>query len=117
MNDNVFVESYNVDALKKIKGNGLRTILWTENLKWNNVDTAQWIADTKKMIGELSPDAISNEEAMYELLVNYFPEQNIHLWQKTPTKHKTENIQTTRKLCQNKSVKVVLVDYDKPIEY
>ena len=117
MNDNVFVESYNVNALKKIKGYGLRTILWTENLKWNNVDTAQWIDDTKKMIEELSPDAISNEEAMYELLVEYFPEQNIHLWQKTPTMHKAENANRTRDLCRDKSVKVVLVDYDEPIEY
>lgn len=115
MTDNVFVENYNVNALKKIKGNGLLTILWTENLQWNKVDTATWIADTRRMIEDLSPDAISNEETMYELLIENFPKQNIHLWQKTSKKHKEENAVRTREICSNNSVKAVLVDYDQPL--
>ena len=115
MKDNLFVESGDRKALKIIKKHGLRVILWTENLQWNNIDTNTWIADTKKMIKELSPDAISNEDTMYELLVEQFPEQNIHLWQKTPKTQKEENTQRTHELCKNKSVKAILVDYDKPL--
>lgn len=115
LDDNLFVESYDIKALKKIKKYGLRIILWTENLQWNNVDTATWIADTKSTIEELAPDAISNEDAMYELLIDHFPEQNIHLWQKTPKTHKKENTQRTYELCRNKTVKAVLVDYNEPL--
>lgn len=114
MTDNLFVESPDVDALKTIKNSDLRVILWTENPVWNNIDTATWIEHTEKKIKELGPDAISNEAEMYELLTEHFPEQSIHLWQ-TPAEFNEENIETTRKLCRNKSVKVVLVDYDKPI--
>ena len=116
MTDNIFVESPDVNALKKIKHSGLRVILWTENPVWNKIDTATWIEHTKGKIKELCPDAISNEAEMYELLTENFPEQNIHLWQ-TPAKYNEGNVETTKKLCNNKSVKVVLVDYDKPISY
>ncbi|MBR4584404.1 MAG: acyltransferase [Bacteroidales bacterium] len=116
MKDNLLVESYDTKALKIVKKHGLRVILWTENPQWNNVDTATWIADTKKMIDELKPDAISNEAEMYELLTEYFPSQNIHLWN-TPSEYSEPDIEFTRRLCQDKSVKVVLVDYDEPINY
>lgn len=116
MKDNVFVESPDVNALKTIKKHGLRVILWTENPVWNDIDTATWIEHTKKKINELHPDAISNEANMYELLTENFPEQNIHLWQ-TPTIFNEENIEITRKLCRTKPVKVVLVDYNEPIDY
>ena len=116
MVDNLFVESTDVDALRTIKKSGLRTILWTDNPVWNNIDTATWIEHTRTKINELHPDAISNEAGMYELLTGNFPEQNIHLWQ-TPTILNEENIEITRRLCRNKSVKVVLVDYNEPIDY
>ncbi|MBQ2076560.1 MAG: hypothetical protein II471_03510 [Bacteroidales bacterium] len=116
MKDNLFVESGDSKALKKIKKYGLRVILWTENLQWNNVDTATWITDTERIIEELAPDAISNEDAMGELLIDHFPEQNIHLWQ-TPTEQKEKSNQRIIDLCNNNSVKVVLVDHDEPIAY
>ena len=116
MNDNIFVESPDVKALKTIKDAGLRVILWTENIVWNNIDTTTWIEHTKKTINKLHPDAISNEAEMFELLVRYFPEQNIHLWQ-TPASPNEENKKITCKLCSNESIKVVLVDYDEPIAY
>lgn len=116
MKDNLFVESGDSKALKKIKKYGLRVILWTENLQWNNVDTATWITDTERIIEELAPDAISNEDAMGELLIDHFPEQNIHLWQ-TPTEQKEKSNQRIIDLCNNNSVKVVLVDNDEPIAY
>lgn len=115
MEDNLFVESYDTKALKIVKKHNLRVILWTENLQWNKVDTVTWITDTRRMIEELEPDALSNEDAMYGLLIEHFPEQNIHLWQKTPKTHKEENIKRTHELCRNKSVKAVLVDYDQPL--
>lgn len=116
MDDNLFVESGDSKALKKIKKYGLRVILWTENLQWNNVDTTTWITDTERIIEELAPDAISNEDAMGELLIDHFPEQNIHLWQ-TPTEQKEKSNQRIIDLCNNNSVKVVLVDHDEPIAY
>lgn len=116
MTDNIFVESPDVDALKTIKSSDLRVILWTENPAWNSIDTATWIEHTKEKIEELHPDAISNEAGMFELLTGNFPEQNIHLWQ-TPTEPTKEDIEITRKLCRNKSIKVVLVDYNEPIDY
>ena len=116
MDDNLFVESYDIKALKKIKRYGLRVIFWTENLQWHNVDTATWITDTKRMIDELAPDAISNESSMFGLLTDYFPEQNIHLWE-TPDEQKDENCKRIKEYCKNKSVKVVLVDNDEPIAY
>lgn len=115
MHDNVFVESYNISALKKIKKTGLRIILWTDNLEWNNLDSATWIKQTKDKIYELKPDAISNSADMAELMTNTFPEQNVHLWQ-TPAKLNENNAELTRKLCSYNNVKVVLVDYDKPIK-
>ncbi|MBO7480703.1 MAG: hypothetical protein J6T63_01190 [Bacteroidales bacterium] len=116
MTDNLFVESTDADALKIIKKTDLRVILWTENPVWNNIDSATWIEHTKMKIKELRPDAISNEAELYGLLIENFPEQNIHLWQ-TPAEFNENNIGITRKLCRNKSVKVVLVDYNEPIEY
>lgn len=116
MTDNIFVESPDVNALKTIKHSGLRVILWTENPVWNKIDTATWIENTKGKIKELDPDAISNEAEMYELLTENFPDQNIHLWQ-TPAKYNDSNASRTRMMCNNKSVKVVLVDYDEPISY
>ncbi len=59
----------------------LRIILGTAYPKWNDIDTATWIANTKKTIENLVPYAISNEAGMYELLTEKFPEQIIHLWQ------------------------------------
>jgi len=116
MSDNVFVESPDIKALKEIKDLGLRVIFWAENLIWNNLDTASWIEHTQKHIDELKPDAISEESGMFELLTEYFPEQNIHLWQ---TSMKPNEVDTAKlkELCRNKSVKVILIDNEEPIEY
>jgi len=116
MVDNVFVESNDIKALKVIKHNDIRTILWTENIQWNHLDTATWIDHTRKQIIELKPDAISGEVSMFGLLTSEFPEQNIHIWQ-TPAEYNEANAELTRKLCSHNSVKVVLVDYDNPIKY
>ena len=47
---------------------------------------------------------------MFPLLCDTFPEQNIHFWD-TPKDYTPENVEFTKKLCENESVKVVLVDY------
>ena len=115
LHDNIFVESYNIQALKKLKKTGLRIILWTDDLSWNKLDTATWCKQTKERIEDLKPDAISNRAEMAELMIRTFPEQNIHIWQ-TPAEYNEKNAERTRELCNNKSVYVVLVDYDKPIK-
>lgn len=95
-------------------------MLWVENLYWwkdrTKDDTIKVMNMIRSQIKELQPDAISCEYRMFPLLCDTFPEQNIHFWD-TPKKNTPENVEFTKKLCENESVKVVLVDYDKPIDY
>lgn len=109
-----FVESQDLEALKIAKENDYQTILWVENLHYW---TKRYLKDTifvmnkiRTQIEELQPDAISCEYTMFPLLCDTFPEQNIHFWD-TPKDYTPENVEFTKKLCKNKSVKVVLVDY------
>lgn len=112
-----FVESQDVEALKIAKANEFRTILWVENLHyWKKrylKDTIFVMKKIRSQIEELHPDAISCEYTMFPLLCDTFPEQNIHFWD-TPKKFTPENVVFTKKLCDNPSVKVVLVDYPTP---
>lgn len=119
LNGKIIVESYNKKPLKLFKQFGIPVSLWVENVYyWKNWDENPkgWYKSTKNEIDYVNPDAISCEYRMYELLTKYFPEQNIHLWQ-TPMKYNEKNVELTRKMCRNKSVKVVLVDYDEPVNY
>lgn len=116
--DNVMVENTDCAALKIVKEKGLHVILWVYNMYWNDnhIDTATWQKNTKEQIDILEPDALSCEYRMYPLLPESFPEQNIHFWH-TPAELNDANAELTRTLCRNKSVKVVLVDYNEPIDY
>lgn len=109
-----FVESQDLEALKIAKENDYRTILWVENLHyWKKrylKDTIFVMNKIRSQIEELHPDAISCEYTMFPLLCDTFPEQNIHFWD-TPKDYTPENVEFTKKLCENESVKVVLVDY------
>ena len=114
-----FVESQDVKALKIAKKRDYHVMLWVENLYWKKKTYEDTVAVMKKIrnqIAELQPDAISCEYTMFPLLCDSFPEQNIHFWD-TPKKYTPENVEFTKKLCENESVKVVLVDYPNPIEY
>lgn len=73
-------------------------------------DTIFVMNKIRSQIEELHPDAISCEYTMFPLLCDTFPEQNIHFWD-TPKDYTPENVEFTKKLCENESVKVVLVDY------
>ncbi len=109
----IFVESYNTYALKKVKRNDFRTLLWVENLNWKDIDTSTWYAITKKAIDSVQPNAISCEYGMFPLLCDTFPDIDVHFWH-TPANESTENITFTKEMCDKKNVKVVLVDYEKP---
>ncbi len=115
-----FIESKDVNALKIAKERGYYTMLWVENLYyWKNrkhKDTITVMRKIRNKIDELQPDAISCEYTMFPLLCDTFPEQNIHFWD-TPKEYSPENVEFTKKLCNNKSVRVVLVDYPEPIDY
>ena len=115
-----FVESKDVKALKIAKERDYHVLLWVENLhywrKKTYKDTVSVMRKIRNQIAELQPDAISCEYTMFPLLCDSFPEQNIHFWD-TPKKYTPENVEFTKKLCENESVKVVLVDYPNPIEY
>lgn len=115
--DNAFVESKDLKALFIVKKNGFRTLLWVENIKYwgkkGHDDSAYLARMIRKQIKELKPDAISCEYSMYPFLCDSFPEQNIHFWD-TPKDFTSENVEFTKRLCSEESVKVVLVDYPTP---
>lgn len=115
--ENTFVESTDLNALFIVKENGFRTLLWVDNIKyWGkkaHEDSAYLAKKIREQIQKLQPDAISCEYSMYPFLCDSFPEQNIHFWD-TPKDFTPENVEFTKKLCNEKSVKVVLVDYPTP---
>ena len=112
-----FIESQDIKALKIAKRKNYHVMLWVENIYyWKNPterDTISVINMIRSQIDDLKPDAISCEYRMYPLLCDSFPDQNIHFWD-TPKKYTPENVEFTKKLCEEKSVKVVLVDYPTP---
>ena len=115
--DVAFVESQDLEALKIAKENDYHTILWVDNLYyWKNrrpADSVSIVKIIRSKIEKLQPDAISCEYTMFPLLCDSFPEQNIHFWD-TPKEYTPENVEFTKKLCENPNVKVVLVDYPTP---
>lgn len=114
--DRMFVESRNVEALMIGKKKDFFTMLWVDNIYWSKLDTASLMQKIRSQIEYLQPDAISCEYRMFPLLCDTFPEQNIHFWD-TPKKYTPENVEFTQKICRNKNVKAVLVDYPTPIDY
>lgn len=111
---NAFVESKKLEVLKAVKENGFHTLLWVENIKYwrkkEHKDSVYLAKMIRSQIEELNPDAISCEYSLYPFLCDSFPEQNIHFWD-TPKEFTPENVEFTKELCGNESVKVVLVDY------
>lgn len=119
--NNVLVENQDIDALRHAKNQGFHVILWVDNLHyWKSPhtknDSISICKTIRNKINSLHPDAISCEYTAYPMLCDSFPEQNIHFWD-TPKDFTDENARHTQKLCRNKSVKVVLVDYPHPIDY
>lgn len=114
-----FIESKDVEALKIAKDKSYNVMLWVENINYwkskKREDTISVCKLIRKRINELKPDAISCEYTMYPLLCDSFPEQNIHFWD-TPKEYTPENVEFTKELCNNRSVKVVLVDYPNPVD-
>lgn len=114
--NNIYIESWNSYGLLKIKQYPIKTLLWVESLNWKDIDTTIWAESTRKAIDLVKPDAISCEYGMYPLLCDSFPDIDIHFWH-TPAEASEKNFTLTREICQRKNVKVVLVDYDEPINY
>ena len=114
--DQAFLESSNENGIIKARMHNLHTSLWVDNINWSHVDTATWINKTSRQIEEMHPDCISCEYRMFEALTKYFPDENILLWH-TPAELTPENADLTCKFCRHPSVKIVLVDYDKPVKY
>ena len=119
--NNVLVENQDLDALNHAKQSGFYVILWVDNLHYwhephSHNDSVSICRTIRHKINMLHPDAISSEFTAYPMLCDSFPEQNIHFWD-TPKDFTEENIEHTKMLCREKSVKVVLVDYPQPIDY
>ena len=115
--DRFFVESWDAGALKIAKEQGLKTSLWVANIyEDQKLDALSWKDKVEKAVAVCHPDALSAEYRMRTLLDKYFPTIGINLWQ-TPAEFNDENVEITREICRDSHVKVVLVDYDKPIFY
>lgn len=112
----LMVENKNEEALKKLKEKGLYVILWVDNIFYSYRSESKWRKLTRRQINYLHPDALSCEYSMFPLLTQSFPDQNIHFWH-TPAPYNDTNVAQTQILCRDTSVKVVLVDYDYPVEY
>jgi len=116
---NVMVESQEIEPLQYARNAGFYVMLWVDDLYWRRherEDSIEVCRSIRNKINILNPDAISGSYRMYPILCDTFPKQNIHYWD-TPKKYSEENAKFTKELCRNKSVKIVLVDYDKPIDY
>ena len=112
-----FVESWDVWALNIAKNKGISTSLWVENVyDFPEIDTLKWVEKVRKSIEYCHPDALSAHYRMRQLLNEYFPDIRINLWQ-TPAEFNDENVAITREICRDPHVKVLLVDYDKPVSY
>ena len=114
--EKAFVENPSWKGLKILKRKGLHVLLWVDNIIWSDLDSVSIIKSIRTKVQNLAPDAISCEYHMFPLLTDSFPDVNVHFWH-TQIEQNEENIEHTRKMCRNKSVKVVLVDYDYPIKY
>lgn len=112
-----FVESWDVRALDIAKGKGIITSLWVDNIAdLPQADTLRWVEKVQQSVDLCNPDALSAYYRMRCLLDRYFPDMNINLWQ-TPADFNSENAEITQEICRDPHVKVLLVDYDKPISY
>lgn len=111
-----FIESSSSKALIRVKELGMHTSLWVDSFWWNSIDTTTWVNKVQEQCSIANPDALSCEWRMFDALTTFFPEKNIFLWH-TPAEYTPENVEQTRKMCRNKSVKIVLVDYNEPIDY
>lgn len=110
----IMVEHGDEYALKILKNHGLYVILWVDNTYYSHRTNEQWLKYTRRQTDYLRPDALSCEYRMYPLLPQSFPDYNIHFWD-TPKEYNAENVAHTRMLCRDTAVKVVLVDYDRPV--
>lgn len=116
ISNNIYIESWDKHGLLRIKQYPIKTLLWVESLNWKDIDTTIWTESTRKAIDLVKPNAISCEYGMYPLLCDSFPDIDIHFWH-TPADATEKNFKLTREICKKRNVKVVLVDYDEPIDY
>ena len=116
-NDKFLVESWYASAVKIANNKGIYTSLWVDNIATHdNPDVEAWHDKIAKRIAEAQPDVLSADYRMWQLLVEHFPDKNILLWQ-TPASYNKENVEITKRICRDPHVKVLLVDYDKPVNY
>lgn len=115
--DNILVEHTSHHALEIIKQKGLPVLLWVDNLYWwDSKDTVTWLKITQKKIRKLKPDGLSCEYRLYPLLNNSFPEENIYYWH-TPCEKTPENVALDKQMAKEQNIKVILVDYDEPVDF
>lgn len=112
----ILIENRNPRVIKKVNDYNLNTILWVENFHyWRVYDTISWYNTVKKDIEKAKPFAISCEYTMFPILTDSFPNMNVHFWH-TPMEKNPESVARTIDMCKTPNVKVVLVDFDEPIE-
>jgi hypothetical protein len=111
-------ESKDVNSLALLKKSGLAISYWIDsNIAFRKVTGNRlWKKRIERKIKYLQPNALSSFDWMSPLLDSSFPNEAILYWYFTE-KETPEDVEFLKKLCQTPNVKVVLVDYDKPITY
>lgn len=112
----LMVEHKSSMPLRILKDSGLYVMLWVDNIYYSHLSVEEWYLSVQQEINNLHPDALSCDYRNYPLLTQSFPTHNIHFWH-TPAEYTPENVELTRKIAQEPSVKIVLVDYERPISY
>ena len=113
----VLVENQSHQALKIVKEHKLPVLLWVDNLYWIFPhDTVAWLKTTQEHVNELCPNGLSCEYRLYPLLNSSFPENDIYYWH-TPCDKTPENVEFDKMLAKEQNIKVILVDYDEPVEF
>lgn len=116
LENRIWVEFYNIPELEIVKQHGIYTILTVENSDYQSYNLFIWQYFLLGKISHLKPEAIGCDHTMYKNLTNFFSNYHIFLWHSTLI-YTDEYAATTREMCQHPAVKIVLVDYEEPIDY
>ena len=112
-----FVENWHSYALEIAKMKGIKTSLWVDDIfEKDEMDSITWSEKVVDYMTVANPDFISANYRMKDVIKIFLPDMQINLWQ-TPAEFNDENAEITREICRDPHVKVLLVDYDKPISY
>lgn len=106
----IIVESSNPEALNELSKKGLFTSYWVPHYEDTFVGYLKFFIRTKLTLIKFKFNALSAQQRMLPFLTFYYPSHNFHIW--TDDLNEINFIPALKVIHNNKSVKVILVDYD-----